>query len=339
MTELQRQVRAIRERAAVSRPSPAVVRVTGEGAWAFLDRVLPCELHLREAQLRATLLLRADGSVLADVLVGAEDADFWLFVEGLDEPALLAHLGSFCEDGEDVQLAGLAATHAAIAVDGPYAWEALEAVGERGIGGMPYLSLARLDGDVRCVRAGRTGEYGYTLLVPHDAVDATLSQLGDVVRVDPAALTHCALENWFFDIHAPFAARFTPLELQLQARLSRRKGDVLGMPALAARREAGGLRRTVGLRGPLGLAAGDALRLDGDVVGEVLQTAPWFGASGGSIGMGLLPLRLAHPGLDVLSVPSGPVMTVSAPLLLNRSLLVRPSRRPPDPASLPDPYA
>ncbi len=337
---LEGQVRAIREWAAVSSlPHLRVVRVSGDSAWDYLDRLLPCEVYLREGQLRPTLLLRSDDTIFADVLVGADELDFWLVVDGPTEEDLLAYLDAARLPGESVSFASQARSHAVLTVDGPYAWKVLEGVAERGIGGMPYLSLAHLDDGMLCGRAGKTGEYGYFLHVPLDRVEATRAKLGDLVQAGEAALAHCALESWFFDIHAAGVADLTPLELQLQWRLSRRKAHVCGMAALGTRRAAGGLRRTVGLRGPLGMAAGDPLVIAGETVGTVLQSAPWLGASGGSIGMGLLPGPIAHPGLDVLAVPAGPVRTVSPPFLVNRSLLVKPSRRPPDPASLPDPYA
>ncbi|MCP5067184.1 MAG: hypothetical protein GY946_11515, partial [bacterium] len=74
--------------------------------------------------------------------------------------------------------------------------------------------------DCYCFRAGKTGEYGYDLLVPHAQYDPLHDKLQDIGRafdmqpVGLAALDQCALENWFFNIRREGQLGLTPLELQ-----------------------------------------------------------------------------------------------------------------------------
>ena len=334
------QVRAIRERAAgIRHVDLAVIRVSGEAAWELLDRLLPCELYLREGQLRPTLLLAPDGSILADVFVGADELDFWLLVDGMSEPALLELLEEARLPGEAVEFHGHQGSHLVLGVEGPYAWQVLEEAGHAGISAMPFLTIGRLPSGLLAARAGRTGEYGYLLLLPLEEAAAALAGLPELVEANRGALSHCALESWSFDIWTPGLQGLSPLELQLQWRLSWRKIEVQGVAALNGRRKAADRMRTVGLRGPEGMVEGDLLSIEGEGVGRVLARVPWLGPEGGTIGVGLLPIGIAHPGIEVLEVPAGLVRSVSPPFLTARSFRFKPSRRPPDPASQPDPYA
>lgn len=332
-------VRTLRETAvAFRRPRLSAVRVGGEQAWDLLERVLPCELYLREGQLQPTLLLHEDGTVAADITVGADEEDFWLLVEGMGGPELLTRLQAETRPGEAVSLEDLSESHELIAVEGPYAWRVLERAGHTGAARLPFLSFHVLGGGCWVGRTGRSGEYGYLLLVPRGEAAARLAALGPLPLAGPAELAHCTVEAFGYDVHHPGTRGLDPVTLQLQWRLSRRKEEVRGMAALARLREAPQRQRIVGLRGPTGLRTGAPLSLEGEGVGRVLAAVPWLGEGGGSVGVGLLPLSLAHPGLDALDAPTGPVRTVSPPFFLARSFRLKPSPRAPEPEALPPPY-
>ena len=333
-------VHALRERAAAFvRDALVVVRVEGQDAWDVLDRLLPCELYLREGQLQPTLLLREDGTIAADLTVGAGEEDFWILAEGMSEEALLTRLRAEVGPGEDVVFVGLSDTYQAVGVEGPYAWQVLEEAGHQGVSRLPFHTFYTQPSGLWVGRTGRTGEYGFLYLVPHQEVEGFLAGLSDTPLAGPAELAHCTVEAFGFDIHHPALAELDPLALQLQWRLNRRKTEVVGMAALQERLRDPQRRRIVGLTGPANLATGDALLLDGEVVGQVLTAVPWLGEAGGSIGMGLLPLPLSHPGLDALTSPRGPIRTTSPPFFVARSFRLKPSPRAPEPASLPPPYA
>ena len=70
------------------------------------------------------------------------------------------------------------------------------------------------------------------------------------------------------------------------------------------------------------------------MIGRVLGSEPWQHGDGW-IGLALLDLDQAHPGF-LWDTDRGPVQTLSAPLVTNRSLFVRPQRHAwRDEASLP----
>jgi aminomethyltransferase len=350
-----------------------VLRVSGESAFDVLDRLLPCELHLRDGQVRPTVLLHDDGTIAADLSVACDDEHYWLFAEGMPAAALAERVRAAGLPGDDLAVDDLGATHAVLGVDGPIAWELLGAFDSPGIGALPHLALARLDDGVICLRGSRTGEYGYQLVVPvtnKAAVWNRLTTLGAPLGLTLAgveALEHCALEAGSFVVQAEGRRGVTPLDVQLQWRVSRRK-TYPGSAALAAARARPDRRRSTGLRGPAGMAPGDAVVLDDVVIGTLLAAGPDYGivgaatigavgatgpvgtmgaagavaGGGGGIALAHLDLRLAHPGIDRFTVRTAdgeaPVRTVSVPFVQNRSLYLRPGRQRPDLDTLPFPY-
>jgi glycine cleavage system aminomethyltransferase T len=332
------QVRAVRTSVGLGRRDHvAVVRVDGPEAFALLDATSPAPLFLRESQMRHTLLLDDDARPAADLYVCSDEDGFFLLADGVSEAELAARLvarrAARLPEGS-VTVRPLSDSHELIGLDGPYAWELAAALLGPTVLGMPYLTSLRVD-DVVCFRAGKTGEFGYDMLVPRGgAAGARLRELGaafDVVPVGTEALDVCALENWHFSIRTvrdtPFARPLTPLELQLQWRVDYRR-DFTGAEALRARRAAGPAVRATSFVTADGVAPGDGVSLGGEPCGEVMAAAP-SPTLGGHVGIALLHTRLAHPGLELqIDTAGGPVVasTRTPPLIRNRSLFVDPHR-------------
>jgi sarcosine oxidase subunit alpha len=176
------------------------------------------------------------------------------------------------------------------------------------------------------------GEYAYRLVVPRGEAAALRDRLLDEGRaldlreVGSEALDHCALEAGAFNVRREGRARLSPLELQLQWRLAGR--DFTGAAAVRARRAAGIRARTTGIASAHAFTEGTAVRLDGEPIGRVLS-AGFSPARRDSIGLALLDLPLAHPGVDRFTVDGAdgarlPMRTVSPPFVLQRSLFVDP---------------
>lgn len=333
---LAEEVGALRGAVGISRqPHVAVVRLAGDGAWNALDRIAASDLFLRDVQLRQSLLLHEDGRILADVHVGADGDGFLVLSEGLPAPALIDHVRAHA-GGERVEVEDLGASHALLSVGGPFAWELLAALEGPGVVGLPYLSFYRPARGTICFRAGKTGEYGYDLLVPRSEADepwATLAALGSPLGARPVgleALDHAAFENWFFCLRHHELSPLTPVELGLRWRLSRRK-DFIGRAALDARRARPAQARCTAIRSSDALAAGDLVVCGDRTIGTVLR-ATSSATLGETIGAALLDATLAHPGIDAVardpggSAPDRPLCTVSAPFVNNLSLYLDPQR-------------
>ncbi len=322
---------ALRHSVALSRLDDVrYVRLEGAGAWEALDRLCASDLYLRDGQLLHGLLLEESGHPFADCYVGRDDEAYLLLLEGPTAEELAAHLARHVPAPATKVARDLTAEVRILGLDGPYAWELLGAVAGPDAIGLPYLTFFHLN-DWLVYRAGKTGEYGYGFVVPAAAAPALEERIlaagadFDLAVADRAALDQCALENWFFDIRREGRAGVTPIELQLQWRVSSRKSFV-GDEALRQQRAGGVRRRLTCLVGPGPYAAGDPVRLEGTVAGSVVNAGA-SAARGDWAAAALVDLEWAHPGLPFTVDHGGdavPARSVSPPLLNNRSLHVSP---------------
>lgn len=334
MTPVDQEVAAIRTAAALSAlPDVTCLRLRGDAAYDALDRLCPTDLHLRDGQVRQSLLLREDGVPLADLTLALDDESFLLLAEGAPRGVILDHVRTHLPPG-DVALEDLGDSHVLLSLNGPFAWEVLAAIEGEEILGMPYLSLYARDGGAWYLRAGKTGEFGYDLLVPAAQATALWDRLReagaacDLAVAGTGALWTCALENWFFNIHREGQAGLSPLELGLTWRVSFQK-QYVGAEALLARRRAGVARRVTAIEADAPLRAADAIVLGEQTIGTILhaERSPTLGTH---IGVGLLDVAYAYAGIDRYAAArdgiAAPIRTVSAPFVNNLSLYVSPQR-------------
>lgn len=320
------EVRVIRSSVAIARPRHlSVVRVVGEGAKKTCARVLSGDMLLRDGQVRASLLLDAAGEPLADAFVCNDDDSFLLFTEGMTRAALLDHLRAHAAD--DTTLEDLSASHAVVSIHGPFAWELLATLEGRGVLGFPFLSFYHAGEGRLIVRAGKTGEYGYDILVPADRADAEVARLleegaaFDAREVGLEAVSRCALENWFWNPHTQRGQGITPFELGLRWRVSERP-DFVGASALAG--HTANVRATA-IVASHPIARGDVVRFQDDTIGHVLD-AHRCEALGVWVAMALIELAYAYAGIDRYTVNGQSVRTTSAPFVDNLSLHVNPQK-------------
>ncbi len=334
---LATEVGALRNSAGLSHASHvAIVRVEGAGALEFLQTASTQSPYVREGRVRHTLFLKDDGSVFADAFMVNVSEGFFVLAEGPGEDEIVLWLTSVKDRSPahaGVAIRGMRSEWVAFGIDGPYAWEVVSGALGPSVLGMPYLSLMRRD-DVLCVRAGKTGEYGYLLLVPRASageVEANLVRVGgplDLAIVTRDALDVCALENWHFSMRTlretNFVSKLTPVELQLQWGIVYTR-EFVGAEALRAHRAEAKARVTCFVaEGPI--ATGQRIELAGEHVGEVLAAcaSPTLGHT---VGAALLELRFAHPHVTFRARdPDLPLRTVTASLVDNASLHVQPHK-------------
>ncbi|HKE14907.1 MAG TPA: hypothetical protein VKB80_08595, partial [Kofleriaceae bacterium] len=309
----------------------ACARVRGRDAQEAVDLVSPRELFVRPGQMLHTLLLDDAARPVADVYVCCDEDDYLIVAEGPGGPDLARYLADRA-GGLDVEIDDLSRSHAFVSLAGPYAWEVLAEVASPDVIGLPYLGFYH-EGRFTCFRAGKTGEYGYDLMVERDrlaGVVETIRAAGrrfDLRTASLEALDLCALESWFFNVRREARDGLTPIELQLQWRVSYGRAFT-GADALAARRHQATRRAVL-------IAAGDEMAEDAPVfhcgreVGRTLHTGPSH-TRGDWLGVALLDRALAHAEVTgfVSRGPAGDVAvrTLSAPAVNNRSLFVDPQR-------------
>lgn len=303
-----------------------LIRLRGEGAFDLLDAVSPRPLFLRDGQAMHGILLDEGAHPLADLYIALDDLDYLLVAEG---PPLQSWLRAHHPAGApEVEILDERTQLSMLSLNGPYAWELMSRLVSPDILGMPYLSFFALrDWDGICLRAGKTGEYGYDLVVPQVRMPALRERvlaLGADMEPAEAGLADldlCAMENGFFSIRTPGIAALTPLELQLQWRVDYRR-SFPGAEALALARSAAPPRITWALGPPGGAPLPDHTEVEhgGRRIGRALQSrhSPLLDRP---IAQLLLERALAHPGL-ALRCAGADWRTVSAPLLHNRSLFI-----------------
>lgn len=304
----------------------ACVRVRGAGAATLLDRVSPGSLFVRPGKMSHTVFLDETARPIADVYIACDEDDFFVLAEGLDAAGVIAYLAPHAD--ADVSLDDLTGSHAMLCLGGPYAWELLGELTTPDVIGLPYLGFFHHDG-ITCFRGGKTGEYGYDLLVPRDRAGALRDQLltlgarYDLAEISLAALECAGLENFFWNPRRQARPGLTPVELQLQWRVNYSR-SFPGAAALAARRHTA-TQRAVLLAAAAPMQDDAAVVADGHRIGTVLHTdrSP---TRGDWLAVAVVDREVAHAGLTGLSVAGVAAQTLSAPSINNRSLYVEPQR-------------
>jgi glycine cleavage system aminomethyltransferase T len=302
------------------------VRVGGPHALDALDRISPRELFARPGQMVHTLLLDDAARPIADLYVACDEDDYLLVAEGLSGSALVEHVRRHAIDLE-VALDDLSATHAFVTLNGPYAWELLATVASPDVIGLPYLGFFH-EGRFTCFRGGRTGEYGYDLLIPRAdlaSVRAALLETGaqfDLREVSLEALDVCSLENGFFNARRDGATGLTPIELQLQWRVSYHR-TYPGSVALGARRATATQRSVmIASREPIDRDA--SVELAGERVGAIINVCK-SSVRGEWLALAVVDRDIAHPGIT-FTIGGVHATSVSSPAINNRSAYVDPQR-------------
>jgi aminomethyltransferase len=301
------------------------LRLSGARAWDALDRLASSDLYLRDLQLRQTLFLGDDGLPLCDVTVGSHGDSFLIFAEGASATDLVAHVRAAAPGG-GFDVVDLSATHTLLGIDGPFAWQVMVGLEGPDLIGFPHATFYQPRPDVTYLRAGKTGEYGYELLVPHHeaaGLRARILEIGAALglrEVDADALSHAALENWFFDVREPALRGLTPVELQLQWRLATEDKEYVGRSALRVRPATARITAVVA---DAPLRRGDPVRYAEHTIGEVVLGTRSLTLDH-EIGLALIALPYAHSGVDRYRAGDVPIRTVSAPFVNNLSLYVNP---------------
>ena len=323
--------RGIRSSVALAHePELRCLCLTGAGAFEALDAVCPCDLFLQDGQMKHTLLLSEAGFPFADIYVCREGENAYVLGYGPPGGVLKTWIRQHARSIADFSITDLSESHRSLALDGPYAWELCSEVFGPDILGLPYLGVLTL-GEMIVFRAGRTGEYGYHVLVPIDKESEWIQKINttgedfELAWAVAAARDQCVLENFFFELNREGRYGLTPLELQLQWRLSPQKTEYPGAEAIRALRQSGCQRRLTCFITPEAVQVGEEVTCDGEPVGSVLA-AGYSPIRRDYVGKALLNRPYWHAGLDAFRVGHRPLKTIATPAVKNLSLEVSVNR-------------
>ncbi len=338
---LESEYKAVRDSVAISDNCHyGKFRVSGADALDVVNRLVMADIaRLAIGRATWTFMLKADGQQLCDVYVVCAGDEYLIFSEGVAPEVVKTQLEA-AADGHSAKVQDQTQEMALIGLDGPYAWELLkDLVGVRVLG-LRYLEFLEKqplgNGDAYVIRAGKTGEFGYQILVPSDQAAAVWAKLLDAGKAYDAqyvgyeALTQCRLENRFINMHREGVAASNPLELNCRVMVDREKEDYVGMDALMNAMESAAAKRIVGM-----VVEGDAsqtpalgaeVKANDQVFGRIVN-AGYSPLLGKPVALALLEASVSYAGLDFdVQSKDGAVSakTVSAPFVFNKSLVIRP---------------
>ncbi|HEY2195462.1 MAG TPA: glycine cleavage system aminomethyltransferase GcvT [Actinomycetospora sp.] len=237
------------------------VRITGEGAAAFVDRCLTNDLaRIVPGKAQYTLCCAEDGGVVDDLI---------LYLVGPDEVFTVPNAANSAGVGKLLAAAAPAGItvsdehdeHVVLAVQGPESARVLTEAGvlprDLGDDDLDYMAFVDVGWDgqaVRLCRTGYTGEHGYELIAPATASEVLWDALAAVVAEvggRPAGLgardtlrTEAGLPLHGQDL----GPEITPNQARCGFAVGWKKAEFWGRGALLAEREAGPRRRSWGLR-------------------------------------------------------------------------------------------
>jgi aminomethyltransferase len=284
------------------------IRVQGEGAEAFLQRLTPNDVtKLAAGRAHYSGLLTERATYIDDILIyrlGA--ADFLVVANASNAPRDLAWIASHAAAAGEVTVTDQSDDYALLALQGPRALEILAPLASPDPSGLRYYGFAEgtVDGAPALIsRTGYTGEDGFELYLPPAEAPRIWRRLlaaGAPHGIQPAGLgardtlrLEAAMALYGHEIDETT----TPFEAGLGWVVKLDKGEFIGRETLVAQRAAGIPRKLVGFEVlGRGIARqGHPVLAGGERVGAVTSGtfSPTFEKA---LGMAYVPTRLEAPG-------------------------------------------
>jgi len=286
------------------------IRVRGEGALAFLQRVTPNDVSkLEVGRCHYSALLTAQATYVDDLLIYClSPEDYLVVVNASNLEADFAWLDNQPHPGCEIE--DQSEQFALIAIQGPKAKEILARNTAADLDAIRYYGFLQdqVVAGAPCLlsRTGYTGEDGFELyLAPEDAarVWRTLLESGADLGLRPAGLgarDTLRLEAGMALYGHEIDATVTPLEANLGWTVKLAKGDFLGRDVLLAQKEKGIERRLVGFEmvGKGFARQGYKVYVGGVEAGEV-RSGSFAPTLGLGIGTAYVPVAATAPGTAI----------------------------------------
>ncbi|WP_111734828.1 GcvT family protein [Roseovarius amoyensis] len=297
--------RAVRERVGMyDMSSFGKLRVEGEGAEAFLNRVCGAGMSVPVGKIVYTQFLNSRGGIEADVTVTRLSETAYLVVTPAatrlaDETHLRRHVGD-----SRVVITDVTPAEGVLAVMGPDARKLMQAVSPDDFSpeSHPFGIAREIEigmGLARAHRVSYVGELGWEIYISADMaghVFETLWQAGQDVGLKLCGMhmmDSCRIEKAFRHFGHDITCEDHVVDAGLGFAVDLSKPDFIGKAAVEARKATGPERRMVQFLlqdpGPL-LYHNEPLLRDGDIVGH-LTSGAYGHTLGGAVGMGYVPCK------------------------------------------------
>lgn len=286
--------------------------LSGEGVAKALETLVPGDISaLKPGRMRYSLLLNDEGGVLDDLMITNEGDQFGIVVNGAVKWDDIAHLREHLPD--DITL-NHNEDYGLLALQGPKAVTALaRLVPESADLVFMQAMPATWNGHaIGISRSGYTGEDGFEISLPNDALESFADALCAMEEVKPVGLG--ARDSLRLEAGLPLYGHdldesIDPVEADLAFAISKRRREEGGFPGAArilGHLADGSPRKRVGLviDGKLPVREGAKL-FDGNTQIGVVTSGGFAPSVGAPIAMGYVPTGLSEPGTAVAAEVRG----------------------------------
>ncbi len=303
-----REAKGVREAVGLSDISVfAKYKVTGEGAEAWLDRMLACRLP-KEGRMTLAPMLKEDGRIIGDfTLANLGGGEWFIAGSGVAEEYHLRWFAEHLPADGSVTVAARGMELVGLGLAGPRAREVLQKVTRADLSNeaFPFMAIGKIDiGMAPCLvgRVSYTGDLGYEIWMAPEYqrhVFQTLMAAGEEFGIGlfgSRALNALRLEKGYGSWAREYRPIYSPVEAGLDRFVAWNKpADFIGKAAAAAAKAEGGkyrLRTFIMDATDADVIGDEAIWHNGKVLGWV-TSGGYAHASGKSVALGYVPKEVA----------------------------------------------
>jgi len=329
---LEKEYRTVREKVGITDLSYVKIHhVAGDDAVDFLDYIICGDVAgLKEEEILHSCIVDHKGKIISDVYLANDDDEFFLLSDGGDYQQLNTIIVNNSSE-YDITISEKNDEYALFSVDGPYSWITMKSVFSSEILGIGYLDFMKCEDkeDTYVFRAGKTGEYGYWIMIPkqnglevfNEIVSASSDHRISLYGLNAARLFR--MENHMFHYkESEFVAN--PYEIGLFWQVFNDKEMHTGT-LLQNALDKGIKRWVAGFETEstdTSFDVGDPVMKNGESIGIVINKGYSYSLKK-TIGRAILNKQDAYPDF-VFSIGDGKMKTASMPFIMNKSLSVKP---------------
>lgn len=330
-SNLTEEYRAIREEVAVVDYSfNTRLRISGLGASKYLQQLITKDLdYLTEEQTVTCLMLKEDGTLVAEIIVYVMGDSFMLEVTPEYSLSLKDHLQAYVT--EDVRIEDVTDSIHMILLEGPKSWEVAQALIPFPIEVLPYKNFVPFEEeghDLFIARLGYTAEYGYKIFGGTVGIDTIWEKLFsldlpniNVQQIGVDAIDVCRLEVRFPDLSKEYCENHLVVETGVNWLIDFNK-DFIGKERSLEMLELGLQEELVCFTSNDNVEKNQSIVVEDLKVGYVQHTLFSPGLNK-NIGVAYLKREYAASGLSFGLEKGMEIETASSPLVYAKSLTVR----------------
>jgi len=286
--------------------------LSGDKVAEALETLVPGDISaLKPGRMRYSLLLDEDGGILDDLMITNEGDQYGIVVNGAVKWEDIGHLRENLPD--DITL-NHNEDYGLLALQGPKAVTALARLVPEATG-LVFMQAARATWNGHAIaisRSGYTGEDGFEISLPNDALTDFADALCAMDEVKPIGLG--ARDSLRLEAGLPLYGHdldpaIDPVEGDLAFAISKRRREEGGFPGAArilGHLADGSPRKRVGLLvdGKMPVREGAKL-FDGNTEIGVVTSGGFAPSVGAPIAMGYVPTGLSEPGTAIAAEVRG----------------------------------